>query len=204
MKTIAAVFGLPTVLVPLALALPVQAGGPTVTAPEPVIAPVEPYVAPGIDWTGAYAGGQLGYGDVDSSTGALEGHGMIGGVHAGYRWDMGSFVAGAELDFDTSNIDLGTTAGDSLDNVLRAKLSGGAKLGNSLLYGTFGAARANASVGGADLTDTGYFLGAGLTYALGSNWTVGGEVLEHRFGDFDGSGVELDATTVTARVGFRF
>lgn len=204
MKSVAAVLGLPALLVPLAFAVPAQAGGPTVTAPEPVIAPAEPYVAPGMDWSGAYAGGQLGYGDVNSSTGTLDGHGLIGGVHAGYRWDLGSFVAGAELDYDTTDIALGTAPGDSLDQVLRAKLTGGTELGNSLLYGTLGAARAKGSVGGNNLADTGYFLGAGVTYALGNNWTVGGELLKHRFSDFDGSGINLDATTVTARVGFRF
>lgn len=204
MKSIAAVLGLPALLMPLAVALPAQAGGPTVAAPEPVVAPVEPYVAPGMDWSGAYAGGQLGYADMDSSTGTLEGHGMIGGVHAGYRWDLGTFVAGTELDYDATDVALGTAPGDSLDSVLRAKLTGGTELGNSLLYGTLGAAKAKASVGGNDLSDTGYFVGAGMTYAMGGNWTVGGEVLQHRFSDFDGSGIDLDATTVTARVGFRF
>ena len=43
-----------------------------------------------------------------------------------------------------------------------------------------------------------------MTYDLGNRWTVGGEVLQHRFSDFDGAGIDLDATTVTARVGFRF
>lgn len=139
-----------------------------------------------------------------ASTGTLEGHGIIGGVHAGYRWDLGTFVAGAELDYDTTDVALGTAPGDSLDHVLRAKLTGGTEIGNSLLYGTLGAAKAKASVGGNDLSDTGYFVGAGMTYAIGGNWTLGGEVLQHRFSDFDGSGIDLDATTVTARVGFRF
>jgi hypothetical protein len=39
---------------------------------------------------------------------------------------------------------------------------------------------------------------------LTDSLTLGGEVLQHQFNDFDGSGVDLDATTVTARVGFRF
>ncbi len=186
------------------LAVPALAGGPTTAAPEPVIIPAEPYVAPGIDWSGAYVGGQIGYGDTDTTGGALDGHGMLGGVHAGYRWDMGSFVAGVELDHDATNIDLGVTPGDTLDAVTRLKLTAGTEMGNALLYGALGGAHASATVGGADLSDSGYFLGAGVTYALTDSWTVGGELLQHKFSDFDGSGVDLDATTVTARVGFRF
>jgi outer membrane immunogenic protein len=34
--------------------------------------------------------------------------------------------------------------------------------------------------------------------------TVGAELLEHRFDNFNGSGVDLDATTFNTRVGFRF
>lgn len=202
MNRIDAVLRATVFLTPLTLGLPAMAGGPTVTEPEPVLVPAEPYVPPGIDWSGAYVGGQLGYADVDSSGGTLDGHGAIGGVHAGYRWDLGSFVAGAEIDYDTSDVTLG--ASDSLDDVTRLKVSGGTELGNGLLYGTLGAAHANATVAGGDLSDNGYFIGAGMTYGLGNNWTVGGELLQHRFSDFDGSGVDLDATTVTARVGFRF
>ena len=36
------------------------------------------------------------------------------------------------------------------------------------------------------------------------SWTVGGELLGHRFSDFDGTPVDLDVTTVTARVSYKF
>ena len=42
------------------------------------------------------------------------------------------------------------------------------------------------------------------TYALNDQWTLGGEVMTNRFDDFGGSGVDLDATTATLRVGFQF
>lgn len=184
---------------------PAFAGGPTTPAPEPVIIPAaEPYVAPGIDWSGAYVGGQIGYADTDGSDTSLDGHGELGGIHAGYRWDMGTFVAGAELDHDFANVDLGPASTDSLDNISRLKLTAGTELGSALLYGAVGGAHADATVGGADLSDTGYFLGAGVTYAVSDRWTVGGELLQHKFNDFDSSGVDLDATTLTARVGFQF
>ncbi len=199
MKTIAAL------IATAALSAPAFAGGPIAVVDEPVIAPAaEAYVAPGLDWSGAYVGGQLGYGDVDSNGGGLDGNGWLGGVHAGYRWDMGNWVAGGELSWDKTAIDLGTTAGDELDSVAALKLTAGREIGNSLVYGTLGAAHAKASVGGADLSDSGLVYGLGFDHAMNDRWTVGAEVLQHSFDDFDASGVDLDATTLKAKVALRF
>lgn len=190
-------------LATVAFAGPALAGGPTVVEPEPVItAPVEPVIA-SADWSGFYAGAQLGYADVDSNGAGLDGNGWLGGVHAGYRWDFGQYVAGAELDYDSADIDLGGT-GATLDDVARIKLMGGAEFGNSLLYATAGAAYADATVGTASLSDNGWFIGAGMDVAINDSWTVGGELLQHQFDDFDGSGVDLDATTLKAKVSLRF
>ena len=67
-----------------------------------------------------------------------------------------------------------------------------------------GAAHASATVAGAELSDTGYFIGAGMDYAISDKWSVGGELLQHQFDDFDDSGVDLDATTIKAKVALRF
>lgn len=198
MKSIAAVLALTT------LATPVLAGGPIAVEPEPMITPVIETVAPpSMDWTGFYAGAQLGYADVGSNGGGLDGNGMLGGIHAGYRRDFGTFVAGAELDYDKADIDLGAT-GDTLDDVARLKLIGGTKFGRSLVYGTLGAAHANATIGGVGLSDNGYVYGAGFDYAVTDRWTVGGELLQHKFDDFDAAGVDYDATTLKAKVALRF
>lgn len=197
MKTIAAFFAT------IALTAPAFAGGPVAVADEPMIAPVaQASVAPGLDWTGGYVGAQLGYGDVDSSDVTMEGYGWLGGVHAGYRWDLGNWVAGTELTWDTTDIDLGTTG--SLDDVMALKLTAGREIGNSLVYGALGVAQANATVGTADASDNGIVFGVGFDYAVNDRWTVGGEVLEHQFNNFDGLGVDLDATTVKAKVALRF
>ena len=199
MKTIAAL------IATAAISVPAFAGGPVAVTEEPMIAPAaEPYVAPGMDWSGAYVGGQLGYGDVDSNGGGLDGNGWLGGLNAGYRWDMGKWVAGTEVTWDKASIDLGATAGDQLDSVAALKLVAGREIGNSLVYGTLGAAYAKASVGGTDLSDNGLVYGLGFDRALNDKWTVGGEVLQHNFSDFDASGVDLDATTIKAKVGLRF
>jgi opacity protein-like surface antigen len=187
------------------LTAPAFAGGPVAVADEPAVIPAaEPYVAPGVDWSGAYVGAQLGYGDVNSNGAGLDGNGLLGGVHAGYRWDLGNWVAGGELSWDKASIDLGTAAGDQLDSVAALKLMAGREIGNSLVYGTLGAAQAKASVGGADQSDSGMVYGLGFDYAVNDRWTVGGEVLQHQFNDFDGTGNDFDATTIKAKVGLQF
>lgn len=187
------------------LCAPAFAGGLGSVAPEPVVeayqAPVQ--ANPGGDWSGGYVGAQLGYGDADSNGAGLDGNGAIGGVHAGYRFDYNGFIAGAELSYDTANIDLGG-AGDTLDDVTRLKLIGGADLGRTLIYGSVGAAYASATVGGTSLSDNGYFLGIGADYALTDQWSLGAEYLVHKFDNFDASGVDFDVQTLQAKVSFKF
>lgn len=192
-------------LATVAIASPALAGGPVAVEPEPTVTPVvQPVIASGMDWSGAYAGVQLGYADIDSNGAGLDGDGMLGGIHAGYRWDMGNFIAGAEVDWDSADVDLGNPVAGTLDDVARLKLIAGAEFGRSLIYGTVGAAHANATVAGVDRSDNGWFLGAGLDYAVNDRWSIGGELLQHQFDDFDGTGVDLDATTVKAKVSLRF
>jgi hypothetical protein len=185
-----------------ALAAPALAGGLNQPAIEPApLAPAPAPVAATADWSGFYAGGQLGFGDVDAG-GGVEGDGLLGGVHAGYRFDFGSFVAGVEADYDAADVDLGGGAG--LDDVLRLKLSGGVPVGAGLLYATGGAAQAGVDLGASSDRDTGWFGGVGVAWPVGSNLTLGGEILTHEFNDFADSGADISATTATARVSFRF
>ena len=195
------------VSVPLCLALgvgtalPAMAGGLTEPVIEPAPAPVVEPARPDGDWTGFYGGAALSYGDI--SAGAVDGSGALYGLRAGYDYDFGGWVLGGGLDYDWSDADLDGGVGQ-LDNVARLRLRAGADLGNVLLYATAGAARAEAEIGGVDLSDDGYFGGVGLDYRISPNWTVGGEILAHRFDDFDDSGVDLDATTIGVTTGFRF
>ncbi|UOA27520.1 outer membrane beta-barrel protein [Pseudosulfitobacter sp. DSM 107133] len=183
----------------LAAAAPLYAGAPA----EPVVeAPVyTPAPAPaayaGGDWTGFYAGGQLGYADIDG-TGAADGNGGTYGVHGGYNYDFGRYVLGGEVDYDKLDIDLGGAA--TADSVARLKLKAGYDLGNTLVYATAGGARADTSLG----SDNGGFYGLGVAYKVSDKFTMGGEVLKHNFDDINGSGVDADATTFTLRGSYNF
>ncbi|SDO98853.1 Opacity protein [Lutimaribacter pacificus] len=177
-------------------AAPAFAGNMDAPAPAPVVEPMQQPVPMGIDWTGGYAGGQIGYGDVD--VGTDNGDGTIGGLVAGYDYDFGNWVLGGGLDYDFADIDAG---GTTLENVARLKLRGGYKIGNGLAYASAGVARAETDTMG---SDNGYFVGLGYEHMITDSFTVGGEALYHEFDDFDGSGTDIEATTVQLRGTFRF
>lgn len=189
---------------PLALGLSAVVAAPALAgnydpAPAPTqVAPAAPAPVLGGDWGGPYAGLQLGYGDVDAD-GGLNGDGELFGLHAGYRWDMGTVVYGVELDYDDAGIDIGGGAAE-LDNVARLKGQVGYDLGNTLLYATAGVANADTTLG----DETGWLAGGGLAWAVTPSWTVGGEILYHDFEEFGTSGVGADATTASVRASFRF
>ena len=192
---------------PIAMTAPIaMAGGlntPIVEpAPAPVAAPA-PVVNYGADWTGFYAGAQLGYGSVKSPLLTDKADGLIYGVHAGYNYDFGTFVLGGEVDYDKGDSIRDAGSGIELDSVTRVKLRAGYDAGKWLPYITVGGARAQVK-GGANLTDNGEFAGVGVDYRLSNNMTVGAEVLQHQFKNFGGTGSKVDATTATARVSYNF
>lgn len=184
-----------------------MAGG-YVEPAAPAPAPVAPAPAPvGYDWTGFYGGAQVEYGDVQIDDVAdTDGTGALYGLFGGYRYDFGDFVVGAELDLNLADIDLETGAGadaGSIDAVHRLGLEAGFDAGPALIYGTAGVAQAYATLGGADVDDTGYFFGAGMDYLVTDNVTVGAEILQHEFEDFNGV-ADVSATTFGINAAFRF
>lgn len=203
MKRIAALLGASTLL-----AVPAFAGGleqPVVEA-EVVPAPVAIVAQPSADWSGFYAGANIGYGKLKGDLAGAEvadADGAIGGVQAGYRWDFGQTVLGVEAAYSGSNVEDSAT-GVELKNKADLKLQLGYDLGQSLVYGTVGASRAKISDGTTSVSDTGWVAGLGYDYALTEQWTVGGEYLYHKYDDFNDSGVDIDGSTVALRANFKF
>lgn len=180
------------------------AGGMAAPMAEPMIVAEVITVVPNGDWTGFYGGAALGYADVGSTEDVLNGSGFLGGVLAGYRMDWGQWVGGVEADYDWSGIDLGEGDLGSLDAVGRLKLQVGYDMGRTLVYGTGGWAYGDATVAGASLSDWGWVAGVGVDYMVNEAWLVGAEVLYHDFSNFDDTGIDLNATTIKARVAYRF
>ena len=178
-----------------AQAVSVNTRAPAAAAPVPMT--VAPAPTLGDEWTGGYAGVQLGYGDVDASGGA-DGDDFLYGVHVGYNYDFGTFVPGGELDYDLTDIDLG--GGVDVDDVARLKVKAGYDVGQALGYVTAGVAEADTSLG----SESGEFYGIGVSYQITDQHTVGAELLEHNFDDISGTGVDADATTPTVWGSIRF
>src|SRR6056297_2121139 len=182
-------------------AAPAFAGNVTEPAPEPVIEAPAPVPAAPVspNWTGFYGGGQLGWANVDAD-GFDDDDSLIGGLTGGYDYDFqNGFVVGAGLDYDFLDADIGNVA--IVEDVFRAKLRGGYKIGRGLAYATGGYAWADTDNLG---DDDGYFVGAGYEHLVTDNFSLGLEGLYHEIDDF-GTGVGEDSlTTVQARGTFRF
>lgn len=212
----AAVLAAPVSLLALAasaggLAPTVETVAPTPVAPAPMMAPSS--------WTGFYAGGQLGYADLDIEddedfTGDLDFAGATYGVHVGYMQALGSVVLGAEFDYDLTSIeesisDLDDGVTFDVDSIMRLKLRLGYDAGNFLPYITGGVVRANVTVDGFGMSEEfeadGDFFGLGVAYRYSNSILIGAEVLQHTFDDGDlEAGESFDATSATARVSYKF
>lgn len=163
------------------------------------------------DWTGFYAGLQLGNTDAElvSASGATVGTDSAGsyGVHAGYLHDLGQWVVGAELAQD--RVDLVYTiplvGGATLPiaeehGITRLKLKAGYDMGSVLAYGTVGIADMDLS--GVQYR-TGSVVGLGGAWKTTPNFITGLELLKH---EFEGVrvGSTIQATTVNLRVSYKF
>ncbi|WP_375227989.1 outer membrane protein [Roseobacter sp. S98] len=179
------------------------AGSPAAPVIETVpAAPLPEPVYTGGQWTGAYAGAQLGYGDVsgDGTLDGVDGDDTLYGVHLGYNYDFGAWVSGVEFDYDEADIDIGTGAA-TVEDVTRLKVKAGYDMGRWLPYATAGAARVNTTAG----DDTGPFYGLGVAWQATERVTVGTELLRHNFSDLgNAAGADADATTLTVRASLRF
>lgn len=197
---------LPLTLVILATPIAAMAGGMAQPVTEPPVAAPAPVVAEQpVDWSGFYTGLSLGIGKSSTSPSGNDGTMRIAGANLGYRMDMGKAIVGGELSYDKT--DIGETASatsSTIKNAAALKLMVGTDIGRTLVYGTVGVSRADASVAGVSGSDTGYTAGIGADYALNQQWTVGGELATARYNDFNNSGVDLKDTTLKVKLGFRF
>lgn len=143
------------------------------------------------NWTGFYVGGHVGYGwNKFSSTNATigartyDGNGWLGGVQAGYNYEIDPVVIGVEGDFSFSDVGYSTTSSGVTSKVKNDYFAtAAARLGYAfdrfLVYAKGGGAwtRDKDSVGGLTGTfyRTGWLFGAGVEYALADHWSVKAE-----------------------------
>ena len=167
------------------------------------------------DWTGWYAGGQIGYSygefDLNSVTtpGDFDADGVIGGFMGGYLQDYGDWVAGVELQYDFSDISFNEASGSgSFDGIARLKARAGRDFGNSLGFISVGVVYTNfdgvTGVTDIDFDDPGVVAGVGYEYQINQNWVVGGEYMWHQFLDFGADGNDVTFNTLHVRASYRF
>jgi outer membrane immunogenic protein len=194
---------------------------PTMKGPPP--APVPPAA---FRWTGFYVGGNIGgmwsrdgvvdldpsypgYGAIPGNANTLSPDGIVGGVQAGYNYQISSFVLGVEGDLDASSAkssfnypgDFGgvATHSTSLPFFADLRARAGVAFDRFLPYVTGGVVFADvknslvdplvaisANRGG---SATGWALGGGAEYAIDSHWSVKAEYLFMQFPDVTKSGV---------------
>jgi outer membrane immunogenic protein len=174
-----------------------------------------PYYAPPpvsvYNWSGFYAGLNLGYqwGHVTNS--GIDPSGIAGGGQLGYNWQMGQFVFGAETDIQASAAD-DTFAPYKFSNPWFGTLRGraGFAINNMLLYGTLGLAYGNLEGQFLNLSETktlvGWAGGAGMEVGITPNWSAKVEYLYMDLGSrtFSITGVDNGLHSSYLRLGVNY
>jgi outer membrane immunogenic protein len=171
------------------------------------------YVAPSYaTWSGFYVGvnGGYGFGSADGTGFSVDPKGFLVGGTVGYNLQTGVWVWGIEGDFDYSAMK-DDTGGTEVKlpwfATVRGRI-GYAGWGSLMPYITGGAAIAKLEVdtGVAKDSDTrvGWTIGAGVEYALFSNWSVKLEYLYADLGTFDIGGTDVDFNTHIVRAGLNY
>jgi outer membrane autotransporter protein len=185
-----------------------------------------PMVAPASPWTGFYVGAHVGgatSSEVVDQTGNTDPSGALGGLQAGYNWQIAPlWVAGIEGDFSWTNANgsipaAGVTSNHNWYSTLSGRL-GYTLTPGWLVYGKAGGAWMNADYkqaldGGGFITSNetrgGWNVGVGAEYLLAPQWSV---KAEYNFLDFGkdtnipslGTGVDTQVNQFKVGVNYHF
>lgn len=193
----------------LALATPQGMAAEVVEAPD--------FDSGRFSWSGFYMGVSVGHGKAEDDDEAFpiapgitielhsEGEDWTKGFHAGYQHQMGSFVVGAEWEYQ--NIDI-QFEGDGIgpipvyiEDSHTLRLRGGIALDRAHFYVSGGMQYTTTNV---DLADWAYTVGAGMEYALTDNVVAGVQYDHSWFEDFDGRPIDGTYNRFSARFGVKF
>lgn len=197
------------------------------------------------DWTGWFIAGHAGFGSSDATGVAVAGNpnadfpmtfspdGALGGLSTGYNIQSGDWVFGVELSWLGGKLEdtkvgsvNGVTFTPTIDNIFTVGPRIGFAVDNIHFYGEAGFASGDIDVsafGGGNTLEAdnkranGYFVGAGIEYALDENWILGAEYnhielkdvtldVVQNPGNIPGqTGInDLSVDTITAKIAFKF
>jgi len=176
----------------------------------PAVAPAPVFVAS--TWTGFYIGGHLGWGQHDGNMTAftpwngfagfpvrgLDSSGLVGGLQAGYNYQMGSVVLGVEGDITAASLNARSrlsppatwwSSGVNWFGAIGPRV--GFAFGDALIFAKGGLAFADFDYAhnqnGNDIvagsTRTGWMIGGGIEYAINRNLSVKAEYNYMDFGN---------------------
>ena len=171
-------------------------------------APFGPY-----SWAGPYLGALAGYEWGTVSNSPTQPSGFAGGVDAGYNWQRGNFVLGAETDIDVSTA-TGAVPPLQFANPWFGSVRGrgGFTIANVLIFGTagvgYGGLRADSGGVAESHANVGWVAGAGAEVAFNQHWSAKAEwlYLDLAGSNFTLSGVNngLSANLLRFGVNYRF
>jgi outer membrane immunogenic protein len=163
------------------------------------------------NWNGAYVGLNVGYQWGTVSNLPVRPSGVLGGAQAGYNWQTGQFVIGAETDLQLSGAD-DTFAAYKFSNPWfgTTRLRAGMAMSNVLLFATAGLAYGNGHIdfGGLGETHThiGWAAGAGVEVGFTPNWSAKAEYIYLDLADrsYVLTGVTNGLTSSIVRLGVNY
>lgn len=157
-------------------------------------------------WSGLYAGVGVGYGwlrDVDRAFAppfVSSGDDWVFDVHAGYLYQWNQMVFGAEVAYNSWDIQF-----DGLPVFVEDGATIRVRAGFAYQRWLFsihgGATYATTNIA---LDDWGYNIGLAAEYMVTENITAGIQYDHHDFSNFDGTLIDATLDTLTLRVGYKF
>jgi outer membrane immunogenic protein len=176
--------------------------------PYTVSAPLSAY-----SWAGPYLGANLGYQWGTTTNNPTKPSGIMGGAQAGYNWQTGQFVFGAEADLQLSAAD-DVFAPWKFSNPWFGTLRGriGFAMNNILFYGTLGIALGTVRLDVGNLeesrTHAGWAAGLGMEVGLTPHWSARAEYLYIDLSDrnyaLTGTANGLESNILRLGVNYRF
>lgn len=180
--------------------------GPTMTEP-PIAAPAMAAASPRFDWTGGYVGAGLGYGRM-SISGFNNGSSAVGGLFAGYRWDMGTAVVGGELVVSPGTFGSATLpGGDRLRAGASLMLSAGMPItadARTLGYVAAGPSIVRTSGAGGSKTSTGAGVQAGVDHMITDQIMLRGSLNYTAINSVSNANLKTRTLGAAVGVGFKF
>jgi outer membrane immunogenic protein len=192
-----------------------QAGNLKEVSSDPPITPIATPVEVS-DWTGFYAGlqfdevsGNTERDSISSFKADLEGSIVSGFV--GYRWAVGRYIVGAELDIALNGDGrmmyteggVGTGQTYDINSALRFGGEFGMELGGGLAYVGLGFTKLDVELD-REFDDLGYYVGIGYDYFVSDSIMVGVEINYHDFNDLDGASDRVTPITLGINVAHKF